>query len=408
MTSIDLLPDPTAPHDPDAEHWYAVVQEAATALRADVVERDRANQDPTAEIELLRAYGLLTLTLPQRHGGHGQPWRTGLNAARLIARTDASLAHILVYHYGWLRTIVSFGTEEADRHIAEAGAKALLWASPGTSREGLPAIAPDGENYLVTGDSGFATGAPVADRLFTRAVRSDTNQLLIAVTRPDGPGVELTGEWDTVGQRLTASRSIHYDRAPVPALDLLAAFGPLDQPPAPIWSMAVLNFQLAFAALSLGIAEGALLEARDYTRAHTRPWYHSLVDQGTQEPFILADYGTHVAELQAVSALVERAERALAYLYARTADGHDVTADERGQVAEIVAAAKVRAIHAGLAATSGLFDLTGARSTATAHGLDRFWRNLRTLSLHDPVAYKQHELGQYFVNGQLPTPSGYR
>ena len=129
---------------------------------------------------------------------------------------------------------------------------------------------------------------------------------------------------------------------------------------------------------------------------------------GTQESFILADYGTHVAELQAVPALVERAERALAPLYTQAANGHDITAEERGQVAEIIAAAKVRAIHAGLAATSGLFDLAGARSTATAHGLDRFWRNLRTLSLHDPVAYKQHELGQCFVNGQLPTPSGYR
>jgi alkylation response protein AidB-like acyl-CoA dehydrogenase len=167
----------------------------------------------------------------------------------------------------------------------------------------------------------------------------------------------------------------------------------------------VLNFQLVFGALQLGIAEGALLEASEYTREHTRPWFHSTVERGRDEPFVLESYGGHVADVQAVSALVERGERALAWLYAQ---GKAVTPEQRAAVAETIASAKVRSTLTGLSVTGGIFDLTGARSTGTAFALDRFWRNLRTLSLHDPVAYKQYEIGQFFVNAQAPTPSGYR
>jgi alkylation response protein AidB-like acyl-CoA dehydrogenase len=57
--------------------------------------------------------------------------------------------------------------------------------------------------------------------------------------------------------------------------------------------------------------------------------------------------------------------------------------------------------------TARIFDLTGARSTAARHGLDRFWRNARTLTLHDPVAHKARQVGAHFLTGALPRPGGY-
>ncbi|MEV6924836.1 acyl-CoA dehydrogenase family protein [Dactylosporangium sp. NPDC051485] len=403
MTSIDLIADPTAPDDPEVDRWTAVAVEVAGILRKDVVDRDRANAEPVAEIALLREHGLLELTVPHAFGGHGAPWRAALQVARIIARADTSIAHILAYHYGWLRIVESFGTDAARDELRQTAAKRWLWASPGTSRLGLPKLIPIDGGHVVTGESGFATGGPVCDRLFTRALHRDTGDLHIVALDPRAPGLAFTGTWDVLGQRLTASRSVTLNDVPVPAH--LAAFGPLDQPPAPIWSLAVLNFQLIFSVLHLGTAEGALLEAADYTRQHTRPWFHSLVEQANDEPFILQSYGNHLARVQAVSALTERADAALTRLYAL---GDQVNADQRAAVAELIAAARVNAIDVGLAVTSGLFDLTGARATSAAHGLDRFWRNQRTLSLHDPVAYKQHELGGYFVNGTRPAPSGYR
>ena len=46
--------------------------------------------------------------------------------------------------------------------------------------------------------------------------------------------------------------------------------------------------------------------------------------------------------------------------------------------------------------------VTGARATGRKYGFDRFWRNVRTHTLHDPVFYKEKEVGNYFLNGIKP------
>ena len=57
--------------------------------------------------------------------------------------------------------------------------------------------------------------------------------------------------------------------------------------------------------------------------------------------------------------------------------------------------------------TSGVFEITGARARTSKFGLDRFWRDVRTHTLHDPVAYKEQELGMYLLKGEVPEPSWY-
>ena len=54
-----------------------------------------------------------------------------------------------------------------------------------------------------------------------------------------------------------------------------------------------------------------------------------------------------------------------------------------------------------------MFEVTGARATTAALRLDRFWRNLRVHTLHDPLDYKLRELGDWALNGNLPPPSFY-
>lgn len=84
-----------------------------------------------------------------------------------------------------------------------------------------------------------------------------------------------------------------------------------------------------------------------------------------------------------------------------------VTAEARGEVAEWVASVKVTATDTGLRVTSGVFEVTGAKSTATKVSLDRFWRDIRTHTLHDPVSYKNRELGRYQLLGEIPEPTWY-
>jgi alkylation response protein AidB-like acyl-CoA dehydrogenase len=54
-----------------------------------------------------------------------------------------------------------------------------------------------------------------------------------------------------------------------------------------------------------------------------------------------------------------------------------------------------------------MFEVTGARATASCYGFDRYWRDLRTFTLHDPVDYKLRDLGNWLLNDIFPTPSHY-
>jgi alkylation response protein AidB-like acyl-CoA dehydrogenase len=84
------------------------------------------------------------------------------------------------------------------------------------------------------------------------------------------------------------------------------------------------------------------------------------------------------------------------------AAGVSLTWEARGELAELIAALKVASTDVALHVTSTVFEVTGARATSNAVGLDRFWRNVRTHTLHDPVAYKQREVGDHFLNGTHP------
>jgi alkylation response protein AidB-like acyl-CoA dehydrogenase len=87
--------------------------------------------------------------------------------------------------------------------------------------------------------------------------------------------------------------------------------------------------------------------------------------------------------------------------------GMDLTEQQRGETAIAIATAKVAAHKVGLDVTSRIFEVMGARSTSAKYGFDRYWRNLRTFTLHDPVEYKIKAIGDWALNHQIPKPDFY-
>jgi alkylation response protein AidB-like acyl-CoA dehydrogenase len=108
--------------------------------------------------------------------------------------------------------------------------------------------------------------------------------------------------------------------------------------------------------------------------------------------------------LRPAIALADRAAQLVDDAFRR---GAELTAAERGEVAIAVAEAKVLAHRAGVEVSSQLFELTGARSTSARYGLDRFWRNVRVHTLHDPVDYKLRDIGRHVLTGAWPEPTSY-
>jgi alkylation response protein AidB-like acyl-CoA dehydrogenase len=99
-------------------------------------------------------------------------------------------------------------------------------------------------------------------------------------------------------------------------------------------------------------------------------------------------FGGHTARLLAAEALLREASEKTS---AALANPNLITPEQRGELAVLLSATKVVAVEVGIQVTANLFELTGARSTARVFELDRFFRDLRTQSLHDPVAQKRLE-----------------
>lgn len=57
-----------------------------------------------------------------------------------------------------------------------------------------------------------------------------------------------------------------------------------------------------------------------------------------------------------------------------------------------------------LDATTQVFDALGASGSSRELSLDRYWRNARTLTSHNPRIYKDRIVGDFAVNGTVPPP----
>ncbi len=407
LAVTDLIPQPAAPSvPPERIHWRTVAAELAETLAADVLQRDRANEPPFAEVDLLRASGLLGLRIPTAHGGAGQDLATTFDVLRTIARVDGSIAHLLGYHYNFLvGSLADAEPAVKGRVWAETVARQWFWASTGSPQDEGLVLEPAEQGWTITGRKHFATGSRVADRLFGYVLDRQTGHRLVVSLDPSRPELVRRDDWDMLGQRLSASNGMEFHAYPTDAGDVLIDYGPDGGPPEPWRSLGVLFSQLLFSQLCQAIAEGVLLKARDYTSGSSRPWFHATVATATDDPYVVQTYGLLASRLHAVAALNERATATLEWAHGR---GRQLSVEERAQVSEVIATSRVVANEVALEVANRVYDLTGARATDSRHGFDLAWRNIRTLTLHDPQSYKATEVGDYVLNGTLPTPSPYR
>jgi alkylation response protein AidB-like acyl-CoA dehydrogenase len=162
--------------------------------------------------------------------------------------------------------------------------------------------------------------------------------------------------------------------------------------------------QITFANIYLGVVQGAFEAARSYTRSQTRAWPGSKVESATEDPYILQHYGEMAIALNAATLLTDRATTLVQVAWEK---GYALTAEERGECAVAIATAKAFVTQNGLTLVNKIFDVMGTRATSADYGFDRYWRNLRTFTLHDPVDYKIRTVGNWALNRELPTPDFY-
>lgn len=386
-----------------ASDYLSIAHRVAQQLAANAVQQDAEAGIPDAEVEALKRSGLLLLSVPRAYGGAGATWPEVYKVVQILASAQGSVGQLYANHVSLVAAAEAIGRPGQAAHFYGITAKHnLFWANALNARDGRLKIAPDPDGgFRVNGIKSFGTGVAVADLNAIAALHADSDMPMVFVIPKNRAGMSYNGDWNNIGQRRTASGSYAFYNMQVNSEEVL---GP---PPAPESAFPTLIFlisQMGKVFTYLGIAEGALQAARDYTVTASRPWLFSGVEAASQDPYILHQYGEFWSELQAAMALAHQAAQQIEAGWQKKAA---LTFEERGEIAIAVAAAKAFAIKVGLNITTHIFDSMGARATASRYGFDRYWRDLRTFSLHDPVAYKYRDVGNYVLNQVYPTPSQY-
>ncbi|MCV7416477.1 acyl-CoA dehydrogenase family protein [Mycolicibacterium litorale] len=376
----------------DTDRWDATADEVGRLLARDVLQRDRANQQPDGELKLLKDSGLANLLIPREFGGHGGHWSSAMRAVRILARYDASIAQILSYHYCNQASIVFFGAAERWEHwfTASAGGS-WLWGDAVNPVDPDLVLTAEGDGYRLNGRKRFATGASTGDVIL--AMAAVHGRVLALVVGRDRDGVEFAGDWDALGQRLSASGSVEFRDVALAADDVLGEVGE-----EPYSTLVTPGVQLGFGNLYLGIAEGALARARQLTLDRRGAWLLSNVEHYSRDPFVQRVFGELLSRTAAVEALADRWNTRFDAAIAR---GADVTAADRTEAEIGIAQLKVVATETALEVAHRVYEVTGSSSARTEVGLDLFWRNIRTHSLHDPVDYKKLEVGAHYLTGDI-------
>lgn len=409
MSTDTTVRSPWTGHADAAEldRWGAVAEDVAAELARDAVARDRAGAVPVAELALLRSSGLVNLLIPASAGGEGGHWETAFAAVRAVARADASIGQILGYHYLNSACITFYGAAhggqpDQDAWYRASAAGRWVWADAFNPVSPDLDLVAEGTGYRLSGTKHFATGAAAADRLITAAVAAGgeyDGELVVIALDARRAGVEHLDNWDHLGQRASASGAVRFTDVAVGAADIIGT-----DTGESFSSVVTPGVQLLFGNIYLAIAEGALATARELTLARKNSWFVSGADTYAQDPVVHRLYGGLVAKTQAVRALADELNRRFDDVAGL---GAAATAADRAGLEVAVAGLKVVSTEVALEVASRVFEATGASSTANSVGLDVYWRNIRTHSLHDPVDYKKIEVGANFLNGTVQPVSLY-
>ncbi|PIC80083.1 acyl-CoA dehydrogenase [Sporosarcina sp. P18a] len=272
---------------------FAQKEVAPTAAQRD--------EDETFDMDIfhkMAELGLTGIPWPEEYGGIGSDYLAYVIAVEELSRVCASTGVVLSAHTslaGW--PLFKYGNEEQKqkylRPLAEGtkmGAYCLTEAGSGSDAGGMKTTAKlDGDDYVLNGSKIFITNGGIAD-----------TYIVFAVTDPESKHkgtsafiVESTFEGFSVGKkekklgiRSSPTTEVVLDNCRVPKENLLGEEGD-----GFIIAMKTLDGgRNGIAAQAVGIAQGALDAAVDYSKERTQFGKPIVANQGIS--FKLADMAT--------------------------------------------------------------------------------------------------------------------
>ncbi len=417
MTSnpITVAPVPVLSSAQDA---VAAARAYADSIADGAIDRDRAGQVPYPELAALDASGLLAITVPAAYGGPDLSPVALAEVIRTIAAVDPAIAQIPQAHFLFVDVLAVHGRPEQQRRLfadvlagarfgnaaAERGGKhaqdlntrlrSARWNAGTSSNGGWPGPAPrlDGRKY-------YCTGA-ISARWIGVTALDDHGRLVLAFVDRNAPGLTIDEDWDVMGQRATVSGTATFDCVQVDPGLVVPYAGAFEEP-----QQFGARTQLVHTAIQVGIAGGALRDARAFVTTKARPFFEATrsgwADAAASDPHTIHRFGRLATQVAAAEALLASAAATLAEVTRFPRNAEEAA---RGSIA--VAEAKAFASDTAVEVASDLFALAGASAADERYDLSRHWRNARTHASHDPVDWKYHHVGNYLLNDALPPNHG--
>ncbi len=374
-------------------------------VRDSAIVRDVERRLPHDEIAWLKEVGFTTLRLPVDEGGFGATLPELFNLLIELSAADPNVTNALRAHFGFTEDVLN----------AEATDWRRLWLKRIAARETIGSgfsevgdnkvtsfstrLTRSGDHWLVNGEKYYTTGSLFADWINLGA-QDENGELMGAVVPRRAPGVEVIDDWDGFGQTLTASGTARFSNVAIGEEHL--------NPFARRFRYSSSFFQLVHLATLAGIGRAASADVAALVSQRKRIYSHGNAASVSVDPQILQVVGRVRGNAYAAGAIVLKVSEALQ----RTYDAHGAVDEEAEIAAAAIAELEVnQAVTVVssliLEATTVLFDALGASAAKRGQGLDRHWRNARTISSHNPRIYRERILGDFAVNG-TPPPGQYR
>ena len=385
---------------PGTPEWKELLSGIGSGSR----DRDLNDENPFDQVAALKRAGFGTLRLPVELGGAGLSVPQLFSAVIDVAQADPIVAHIFRAHFWFveerLRTrshrwldLVSQGKTFGNA-FSEKGSQAV--GSLVFNTRLLPT--PNG-GFRLDGEKFYSTGTLFADYL-TATATTDHDSVAIVVVPTDRPGVQIVDDWDGFGQRRTGTGTTTFTGVTV-AEDEVLSDSPYDAEPAPTVQYA--SLQLYIHAVVAGVLANVVDDGVELLRSRERSFSHALAERPTDDPLLQRQLGELASAAYIARAAVLDAAEAIGAATDSETDGvpdADLAAEAQLKVAKV----KVHLDDIAPIAATRLLELGGASAASRRRNMDRHWRNIRTITLHNPVGLKARVIGQNLLHGS-PIPA---
>jgi alkylation response protein AidB-like acyl-CoA dehydrogenase len=363
------------------------------------VTREQEHVLPVEPVRWLVEAGFGRLRVPTDVGGDGLSIPEIAEVLVELAAADSNLPQIFRGHIAfvedrlqappsaerdaWLRRFV--GGEIVGNAWSETGAGAL-----GTSQTRLERR---GDRWVLNGRKFYTTGSIFAE--WTDVTADRDGDSVTALVRTDQPGVAISDDWDGFGQQLTGTGTIVFTDAEVDEAHI-ARFD--DR-----FRYQTALYQLTLLAVLAGIAAATERDTAQAIRERTRVYSHgvaSLVKDDAQIQAVVGEISSVAFTALALVRGVAEAVQAAADTAGSPGSDEDLAANVLAEIRS--AQAQVVLSESVPRAATLVFNTLGASATSRAKGLDRHWRNARTVASHNPAIYKARIVGDWSINGTPP------